>query len=386
MTLCAGGETLLTGAPVHKRGTKKYVGYTTGSKTGWYSKASFPNSIPADLSKALVKAANNSLAAGTWMSYGAINKHLKECQASTGKRLPFPMTHASVLTLIGYLFGKTSLKSVTINNLISALRTAHLAKGHYVHSLRPDIVASLLKGRANWDSSSSSKAEERLPVTVDILKMLRLILDLDKDMEEGYKLMIWSVCLLSFWGSFRVGEILSKKARSIDPEVDLLRQDVVLTSKKVAGKVKEFMQISLKSPKEARNNKSPVVVEVFSTGDSLCPVTAYKKYTSKVGLYRLNSAAFRLPGNGQAFRHQRFNGDLKKLLSPYIKYGKISGHSFRAGLATLMAAKGFKEEDIRGIGRWTSEAWLRYVKSGRVVRCRFSDKLAMAVREEMSAA
>ena len=80
----------------------------------------------------------------------------------------------------------------------------------------------------------------------------------------------------------------------------------------------------------------------------------------------------------------RFNEDLKRLLSPYIKYGKVSGHSFRAGLATLMAAKGFREEDIRGIGRWTSEAWLKYVKSGRVVRCRFSDKLAMAVREEMS--
>ena len=104
----------------------------------------------------------------------------------------------------------------------------------------------------------------------------------------------------------------------------------------------------------------------------------------KVGIVRLNSAAFRLPVSGQAYRHSRFNDDLKKLLGPYIKYGKVMGHSFRAGLASLMASKGFKEEEIRGIGRWSSEAWLKYVKSGRVVRCRFSDKLALAVREEMS--
>ena len=376
-------EILLNGAPAHKRGTKKYAGYARGSKTGWYSKASFPASIPVDMSRALVKAANNSLTVGTWMSYGSINKHLKECQIATGRRLPFPMTHESVLTLLAYLFERTTLKAATINNLLSALRTAHLTKGHYVHVLRPDIVSSLLKGRANRDASETRRVEERLPVTVDILKMLRLILDLDKNMSEGYKLLIWSVSLMAFWGSLRVGEILSKTARTIDPEVDLLRKDVTITTKKVAGKVKEFLRVDLKSPKEARNNPVPITVEIFGTGDGLCPVRAYKAYVEKVGIVRLNSAAFRLPVSGQAYRHYRFNEDLKKLLGPYIRYGKVQGHSFRAGLATLMAAKGFNEEEIRGIGRWSSEAWLKYVKSGRVVRCRFSDKLAVAVRDEL---
>ena len=200
MALCAGVESLLKGAPAHKRGAKKYAGYARGSKAGWYSKASFPASIPVDMSRALIKAGNNSLTVGTWMSYGSINRHLRDCQSATGRRLPFPMSHESVLTLLAYLFERTTLKAASISNLLSALRTAHLTKGYYVHVLRPDIVASLLKGRANKDASEARRMAERLPVTVDVLKMLRLILDLDKDMGEGYKLLVWSVLLMAFWG------------------------------------------------------------------------------------------------------------------------------------------------------------------------------------------
>ena len=371
------------GAPAHRRGTVKYVGYKSGRNKGMYSSSSFPSNIPASLVKSLVKAANNSLSSGTWANYSAINKHLKNCQDFTGKRLSFPMTHRSVLTLLGYLMDQTTLKSSSINGLLSALRTVHITKGHYLHVLRPDIVSSILKGRANRDACLARRKVERLPMTVEILKMLRLILDLEKKMSMAYKSLVWAVSLMSFWGSFRVGEVLSKTARTIDPEKDLLKRDVILTSKKVGGKSREFLQVSLKSPKEAHGNGVPIVVEVFGTGDSLCPIKAFKEYTDLVGIVKLNSAAFRLPVSGEAYRHQRFNNDLRSLLAPYIKYGKISGHSFRAGLASLMAKKGFSQDEIKGVGRWNSAAFLKYVKSGRLVRCRFSERLAMAVREEM---
>ena len=140
--------------------------------------------------------------------------------------------------------------------------------------------------------------------------------------------------------------------------------------------------MSLKSPKEARGNPVPIVVEVFATGDLLCPVSAYLRYVDLVGITRLNSAAFRVPVCGVAYRHRRFNEDLRKLLSPHIKYGRISSHSFRAGLSSLMAKKGFPESEIKAVGRWSSEAFIRYIKSGRLVRSRFNERLAAAVREE----
>ena len=123
--------------------------------------------------------------------------------------------------------------------------------------------------------------------------------------------------------------------------------------------------------------------EVFSAGGAICPVQAYKKYTELVGVKRMDSAVFRLPWSGEAYKHGRFNNDLKKLLGPHIRYGTVSGHSFRAGLSSLMAGAGFKEEEVQMIGRWSSSAFLRYVKKGRLVRCRYSDRIRKAVVTEL---
>lgn len=40
----------------------------------------------------------------------------------------------------------------------------------------------------------------------------------------------------------------------------------------------------------------------------------------------------------------------------------LTGHSFRAGGATYLAAIGVREEDIKRMGRWTSDAWQVYVR------------------------
>ena len=69
-----------------------------------------------------------------------------------------------------------------------------------------------------------------------------------------------------------------------------------------------------------------------------------------------DSAAFRSP-LGWAYRKHAFNEDIKSLLGKYITYGKISSHSFRAGLASLMAQAGYKDETIMAVGRWSSDAF-----------------------------
>jgi hypothetical protein len=46
----------------------------------------------------------------------------------------------------------------------------------------------------------------------------------------------------------------------------------------------------------------------------------------------------------------------------------IAGHSFRIGLASMLAALGHSEDDIKAIGRWSSRAWLEYVKHPRTQR------------------
>ena len=86
---------------------------------------------------------------------------------------------------------------------------------------------------------------------------------------------------------------------------------------------------------------------------------------------------------GYAFRMGRFNGILKKLLKNHVEYGRITMHSFRCGLASLLAENGFSDEDIRAIGRWDSAAFLVYVQKPRLTRCRVAKKLGGSIIREL---
>ena len=205
--------------------------------------------------------------------------------------------------------------------------------------------------------------------------LLEAELEDKEDWSEQYKSMFWAVATLAFFGAFRVGELLSKKANSIDVDQDLLLKDVKLVKRMVGKTKKEILEVNLKSPKEAKMNTKGIKVEVFSNRSRLCPVKAFLHYKQVVGVKNLNSAAFRLPRLRLAYRHDRFNKDLKALLCGHLPYGSITGHSFRAGLSTLLGRAGFGDDEIKALGRWSGDSFLRYIKSGRMTRVRNSNKI-----------
>ena len=350
----AGIEPQLMGAPVHKKGSRKYQGFSTKRNVGGFTASSFPglSSLPSSLVKAAVKAANNSLTVDTWRSYGAVKGHLVACQLKLKRKFVFPMNASDVIAFVSYLLEHTSLKSVSINNTLSSLRMFHLTEGHFVPNLRPDIVKLMLRGKEHDDCRVRRKGGNRLPMTLSLMELLRLVLEADTKLEAKEKSLIWAVSCICFCGSFRVGELLSKRANTIDPDVDLLKRDITVATRMVGKKKRRILEVCLKSPKEAKSNPVPIKVEVFEMPSRFCPVTAYLNYVDQVGVKREDNAAFRLPFSGAAYRHQRFNLDLKRLLKPHVRYGSVSGHSFRAGLSTLMAKSGFKDADIQAIGRY----------------------------------
>ena len=61
-----------------------------------------------------------------------------------------------------------------------------------------------------------------------------------------------------------------------------------------------------------------------------------------------------------------FNREVKNLLGKIINYDKkrYLSHSFRARMASIMAAAGCWDEDIMRQGRWNSRAFLLYCKMG----------------------
>ena len=73
-----------------------------------------------------------------------------------------------------------------------------------------------------------------------------------------------------------------------------------------------------------------------------------------------------MPG-GKCLTGNLFNKDLKSLLEKYFDYdkGRYLSHSFRAGLASMMALAGYDDATIMRQGRWNSSTFLVYCKLGR---------------------
>ena len=358
-------------------GFKKYAGYTSHNK-GKFTSNSFPalSGMPRGLIKSAVCAANNSLTSHTWQCYESVKKHVRACQVATGEKFTFPFSERMSTILVAYLLSLGTLKAATIESYISALRVWHLTRGHFVHNLRPDIIKSMLTGQGHEDDDIDRDDVGRMPVLVEHLELLWELLPLDKSMSENERAAFWSICTLAFFGSFRISEILSKNARTVDPRTELLHRDVEVLERKVGRKKVKFLRVHLKSPKESRGNKESIKVEVFSTGNKLCPVEAFNRYVQGFGVLQRSNAAFRRDWTGEAISQRHFGAKLKKFFKPHIRYGTLTGHSFRSGLSSLLGEAGFSDDQIMSLGRWSSSAFLRYIKLGRLARCRNADKIA----------
>ena len=356
---------------------QKYNGYSVNA-SGRYTSRSFPalEGLPRKFVRAAINAANNSLASNTWRVYKSVKKHVRECEELIKKKLKFPMSAGDVTIFVTYLLQKETLKATTINSLLSALRCWHQEEGHYLSELRPEVIKTLLLGRGNLDAEIAREEGQRQPVYLEHLEVLKCLLELDETKPESEKALIWSVSTLAFWGSFRICELLPSRSNSVDPRYDLLYKDIRLVKRRVKGKKRKIILVDLKSPKESRSNGYNITVEVFDNNGEYCPVKAFEHYVDTYGGLSRRNACFRLRRTGLAYRQRRFNEELKKYFDPIVKYGKVRGHSFRAGLSTLLAEKGFTEKQIITLGRWSSAAYKRYVKNGLLVRARYADKVS----------
>ena len=278
-----------------------------------------------------------------------------------------------VIAFIGWLIAVRKVSTVTINQYLSGLRMVHIKKGILPPNLRPEIVKSILSGHANDDKR---KQIPRLAMTTPIMELVKKLLTLSI-LPLEMKRLVWVISCLAFHGSFRIHELLSREEQSYDPTSTLLGKDVRLVKTKIDGNLEELLIVHLKSPKED-SLKMGVNVELFATGTITCPVEAWKKWGKvKKVLTEPLKPVFRQP-DGKCFTGSLFNKELKKLMGPHIYYDKrkFLSHSFRAGFASMMAEAGYKDEEIMRQGRWKSDAFKVYCKTGRGSRLKEQRDLA----------
>ena len=335
--------------------------------------------VPAYLIPSLVEAGNHALAASSWKTYETVDRHLEACEMEIGRPLNFPLSMGDVLTWVAWLINSRGVKAKTIQVYLAGLRMAHFKRGYFNVNLQNDIVKHILVGLKQRDLNADKlKGKQgRLPVTLEVLKTLRLQLR-RSGWPMAKKRLVWAVIVCGFSGSFRVHEMLSKKQSTFDPTSTLLAGDVGVQTLNGAEGTTEVLKVKLKAPKEARLRHG-VVVDLFPTGSYLCPLQALQKYVKALPFCLADDQPIFKKVDGLAYTGAAFNADLKALLKGTGQEGIITSHSLRAGLATEMGALGYSESDIMQIGRWHSSAYLNYVKNGRLQRMQVAKEVATAI-------
>ena len=341
-----------------------------------YSESTFANlNIDRQWRALLSKIANHGLSKGTWSSYKTALKSLKACEIATGYDMTFPLGNKQVLTFVAWLADK-GLAQRTINVYLAGVRQCPLTQGVDLPILRSPLVNLVLEGKKNSETTAKriTGDDSRLPMTPTLMKLLKEEIRCDS-IHNQLKLLLWSVATLAFNGGFRIHELLCRRVNTFDPSVSLLGRDIVLKPCKVRGVKVNTLQVLLKSEKKDRIGRS-TIVDVYSSGGALCPLKAYMKWRAQNPPVSAKKPAF-CDQTGKPLTGKCFNLYLKKYLNKYLgnTKRKISSHSFRSGLASLMGELGFTDTDIQAVGRWSSRCFEDYLKLPRTKRLEMAKRI-----------
>ena len=240
----------------------------------------------------------------------------------------------------------------------------HIALGFEQLDTSTPLMKEIFNGHNNKQAQNASvKNCKRLPCTLKLLNLLKTEIRLS-NIPEKDKLMIWACCTVSFYGALRPGEALSKYENFFDPSLTLCKKDVKIV--KGRGGEKDAIHLDIKNSKTNKSGVAETIV-IYSTNDSTCPVRAVHKLICNNVNISQNSPFF-INENGKPLTQRKFNSILKTLTKSIAKHGVISGHSFRSGITSMLAKKGFSDSCLKKIGRWSSRAFKAYIKMKRTMR------------------
>ena len=152
------------------------------------------------------------------------------------------------------------------------------------------------------------------------------------------------MCTLAFHGLLRIGEMTASHN-------NLMRNCIQMET--------EFLILQFLKFKHSAGKISTHTIKAHP-GTHHCPVSAMRNYLILRG--NLPGPLF-LSVNGSPILRRTFSNDLKFAL----KLGglndlRYTSHSFRIGGASYLASQGFSDLQIKQAGRWSSSAYLNYLR------------------------
>jgi len=237
----------------------------------------------------------------------------------------------------------------------------HRLRGFQEIDSQDNIVSMMLKGADHLILSAQTQPyNNRRAMTLPLLRHFGHMLS-TSDWHPAKRQCLWTAGLLAFFGTIRMGELLSPTEKQFDTTCTLTWGDIHYRDED------DSFLIHLKIPKTAP--KQGEFVDIFKFPKfGCCPVAALKKHRVRqleLGKGGRKDPVFTLP-EGKLATTSMFNSSLKILMKDICDFqiNSISGHSFKAGVPSELNRHPelLSQDDIKGWGRWNSDAYQRYTR------------------------
>ncbi len=284
---------------------------------------------------------------------------------------PFPVVESTLCYFAAFL-AQEGLAPSSIKVYLAAVRHMQVLMG----LPEPRASSSLprlklvLNGIARARAAAGLPQKPRLPVTVHTLTKLQTVMAGRPPSQNSA--MLWAACTLCFFGFFRAGEITIPSKAAYSRDRHLSWGDVCADSVGEPGCIRVFLKES-----KCDQLRKGVYVYLGKTDGPLCPVAACMEYMRRRGAV---PGPFFRRQDGSPLTKSIFVQLVRSLLSDAgLDASLYSGHSFRIGAATSAAQAGIQDSTIQALGRWSSGAFLVYVRTPRSQLAGITRELARLV-------
>ena len=233
------------------------------------------------------------------------------------------------------------------------------------HSSLP-LLKRIQTGISRLHAQKGLKQRIRLPITAPLLRQIKSALE---HSESADRVTWWAICCTAFFGFFRLGELLVDKPTAFCQATDLAWGNVSLDNQANP----RMICIHLKKSKTDQFGKGSDVVLGWTDKD-LCPVAALLNF---VIIWGTQPGPLFIDSKKEVVTKSRFIAELRNILRALgLPQDDYAGHSFRIGAATSASLMGMEDSVIQILGRWRSDAFLRYIHTPREQLATMSAELA----------
>jgi len=330
------------------------------------------------ISEGLEKLVLYSKSKNTWQKHTAAWNLLEKFTVEY-KIKKWPFTVEKARAFVVWVLDVKKLKPATVKHYLYSIKLAHsLSNMPQIDYVQDSVIQMCLKGAENICNLEGIKTNFRPALDLNSLLILGHRLALT-DWNKFSKQVVWTSCLISFFTSCRMGEILAENEKSYDPNTTFLWKHVYSTDD--VGK-------SIYVPYTKTEGLKGKNLDLFRfTKRICCPVLALEKLellAKQADTYHPNKPVMQFL-SGKYLTVKKLNDILRDLLMDLSPDGKthFTCHSFRAAIPNLLSAHPTDAtvKQIKEWGGWDSDSFKKYVKSDKNRKREFFEKITVLLND-----